>query len=175
MNGRFEEAIAECRRAVAGDPLLEATGDNDPQIAGSVALRRGDLSGALRQLRAAVQARPARSEAHRILGVASRLDEQLEQSVETYGAAIRSRPTDERSRMGLADVLIDMERFTDAEQLLKETIRVVPGTVQAHYRLGRLYQSLGNYPTALEELEYAARFAPLVAARDGGDDLRDAF
>ncbi len=169
MKGRFEEAIAECRKAVAGDALLETTGDSDPLIAGSAALSRGDLAGGLKQLRAAVQATPARSEAHRILAVASRLDEQLEQSVEAYGAAIRARPTDERSRMGLADVLIDMERFTDAEQLLKETIRVVPGTVLAHYRLGRLYQSLGNYPAALEELEYTARFSPLV----GQDPLHE--
>ena len=64
--------------------------------------------------------------------------------------------------MGLADVLIDAERFTEAEKVLKETIDLVPGTVQAHYRLGRLYQSLGKYPEALKELEYTARFTPLV-------------
>jgi tetratricopeptide (TPR) repeat protein len=169
MRGQFDQAIAECRRAVDGDPLLEASSDDDPLLAGAVALSRGNLPGALQPLRAAVEANPGRSEAHRILGVASRLDEQLEQSVAAYTAAIRVRPTDERSRMGLADVLIDMARFPEAEQVLKDTIRLVPATVQAHYRLGRLYQSQGNYPEALKELEYTAQFSPLV----GQDPLHE--
>ena len=169
MKGRFEQAIAECRRALAGEPLLDVSGDDDPLAAAGAALRRGDLSGALKPLRAAVQANPARSEAHRMLGVVSRLDEQFEQSVEAYTAAIRGRPADERSRMGLADVLVDMERFTEAEKVLQDTIDAVPGTVQAHYRLGRLYQSQGKYPEALKELEYAAQFTPLA----GQDPLHE--
>jgi tetratricopeptide (TPR) repeat protein len=162
MKGKFEEAIAECRRAISGEPLLEVSGENDPLATAGAALRRGDLSAALKQLRAAVQANPARTEAHRILGLVSRLDEQIEQSLDAYTAAIRMRPTDERSRMGLADVLIDMERFSEAEKVLKETIDALPGSVQAHYKLGRLYQSLGKYPEALKELEYTAQFTPLV-------------
>jgi tetratricopeptide (TPR) repeat protein len=162
MKGKFEEAIAECRKAIAGEPLLEVSGENDPLAAAGAALRRGDLSAALKQLHAAVQANPARTEAHRLLGVASRLDEQFEQSVDAYTTAIRARPTDERARMGLADVLIDLERFNEAAQVLKETIEALPATVQAHYRLGRLYQSMGKYPEALKELEYTAQFTPLV-------------
>ena len=162
MKGKFEEAIAECRKAIAGEPLLEVSGENDPLAAAGAALRRGDLSAALKQLHAAVLANPARTEAHRLLGVASRLDEQFEQSVDAYTTAIRARPTDERARMGLADVLIDLERFNEAAQVLKETIEALPATVQAHYRLGRLYQSMGKYPEALKELEYTAQFTPLV-------------
>jgi len=169
MKGQFAEAIAECRRAMQSDPLLDARGDGDPLIAGAMALSRGDVPDALKHLGAAVQANSERSEAHRILGVASRLDEQLEQSVEAYKAAIRLRPTDERSPIALADVLTDLGRFSDAEQVLKDTIRLVPATVQAHYRLGRLYQSQGNYPEALKELEYAAQFSPLV----GQDPLHE--
>ena len=78
MDGKFAEAIAECRKAAAA--------------------------------------------------VASRLDEQLEQSIEAYKAAIHLRPDDERARMGLADVLIDMERFSEATQVLEETIRGAEGT-----------------------------------------------
>jgi tetratricopeptide (TPR) repeat protein len=163
MNGRFEEAIAECRRALAGDPLLDTAGNPDRLLAGSEALRRGDLPGALRELAAAVAADPGRSEAHRILAVASRLDEQLDQSVQAFSTAIRLRADDERARLGLADVLIDLERFDVAEALLRETIRVVtPESVLGHYRLGRLLQARGRYDDALTELEAAARFAPLV-------------
>jgi tetratricopeptide (TPR) repeat protein len=170
MNGRFEDAIVECRRALEGDPLLEAAREVDPLAAGSEALRRGDLPSALRELAAAVAANPKRSEAHRILAVASRLDEQLTQSVDAYSTAIRLRPGDERARFGLVDVLIDMERYDEAETVLRETIRVVvPESVHGHYRLGRLLQARGRYDEALMELERAAQFTPLV----GQDPLHE--
>ena len=90
MKGRFEEGIAACRRALDGDPLLAPSNGADPLLDGSAALRAGDLPGALRFLSAAVAADPNRSEAHRILGVASRLDEQLEQSVTAFYKVIMS-------------------------------------------------------------------------------------
>jgi tetratricopeptide (TPR) repeat protein len=161
MKGAFDEAISRCRRAVETDPLLEASG-NRTALEGSAALRRGDLSAALGHLRAAADADPDRSEPHRVLAMALRLDEQFDRSLEEYRAAIRQRPTDERSRIALADLLASAERFADAEQVLKETVRDVPGTVLAHYRLGRLYQSLANYPAAVAELEQAARVTPLA-------------
>src|SRR5262245_21946072 len=84
MKGKFEEAIVQCRKAIDGESLLEVSGQDDPLAAAGAALRRGDLSAALKQLRAAVQANPTRTEAHRILGIASRLDEQIEQSIDAY-------------------------------------------------------------------------------------------
>jgi tetratricopeptide (TPR) repeat protein len=163
MQGRFEEGIAGCRKALESDPLLEAPTNGAAEFAeGSTALRNGDLPAALRHLTAAVGADPNRSEAHRILGVASRLDEQLEQSVTAFSAAVRLQPRNERARLGLADVLMDMERFDEAEKVLQETARLLPQGVQAQYRLGRLYQSRGQYDEALKNLEYAARFTPVV-------------
>ena len=165
--GRFEDAIARCRQALAGDPLLRSA-DVD-LLAGADALRRGDVAGALRQLTAAVAAAPGSAEAHRILGTAYRLDDQLERSIEAYSTAIRLAPTDERARIGLADVLIDRERLDDAERALRETIQAVPQGVLGHYRLGRLLQARGNYAEALTELESAARSTPLV----GQDPLHE--
>jgi tetratricopeptide (TPR) repeat protein len=162
MTGRFEQAIGECRKALENDLLVQQSAGADRLIEGSAALRRGDVPGALKQLAAAVEADPSRSEAHRLLGIASRLDEQLEQSVAAYSAAVRLQPADERARLGLADVLMDMERFDEAERLLRETARVLPQGVQAQYRLGRLLQSRGQYDEALKGLEYAAGFTPLV-------------
>ena len=162
MKGRFEEGIAACRKALDADPLLEPGSGTGQMLEGSTALRKGDLPGALRSLAAAVTAGPDRSEPHRLLGIASRLDEQLEQSVAAFEAAVRLQPANERARLGLADVLMDMERFDEAEKVLQETARLLPQGVQAQYRLGRLYQSRGQYDDALKNLEYAATFTPLV-------------
>ena len=115
MDGRFEDAIAESRKALVGDPLLRPAGDDALLAAGADALRRGDVPGALRQFTAAVAASGS-AESHRSLGTAYRLDDQLERSVEAYSTAIRLEPSDERARIGLADVLIDLERFDEAER-----------------------------------------------------------
>jgi tetratricopeptide (TPR) repeat protein len=162
MDGRFETAITECRKALAGDPLLRATGASDLVASGADALRRGDLAGALRQFNAAVAADPASSEAQRVLGTALRIDEQLEPSVAAYAAAVRLAPEDERARIGLSDVLIDLERFDEAEQTLRDAIRTSPAGVLGHYRLGRLLQARGKYAEALSALQTAARSTPLV-------------
>ncbi len=176
MKGRFEEGIAACRKALEADLLLEPSSGADQMLAGSTALRTGDLPGALRYLSEAVAADPNRSEAHRLLGVASRLDEQLEQSVAAFSAAVRLHPANERARVGLADVLMDMERFDEAEKVLQETARLLPQGVQAQYRLGRLYQSRGQYRRRFEEpgirrAVHAAR-RPGPALRDAGTHLR---
>ena len=168
MAGRFEDAIAAVP-AGARQRSSPAVGRRRSLLAGADALRRGDVAGALRQLTAAVAAAPGSAEAHRILGTAYRLDDQLERSVEAYSTAIRLAPTDERARIGLADVLIDMERLDDAERALRETIQAVPQGVLGHYRLGRLLQARGNYAEALTELESAARSTPLV----GQDPLHE--
>jgi tetratricopeptide (TPR) repeat protein len=160
-SGRFEDAVAQARTALASDPLA-AAGDSTALAAGADALRRGDVAGALRPLTAAVATEPARAELHRALGTIYRLDDQLDRSVEAYSTAVRLRPADDRARIGLADVLIDMERLDDAERVLRETITAVPGSVLGHYRLGRLLQARGTYGDALTELELAARSAPLI-------------
>jgi tetratricopeptide (TPR) repeat protein len=162
MDGRFDEAVASARTALASDPLAAVSGDSTLLAAGADALRRGDVAAALRQLTAATAAEPERAEVHRALATAYRLDDQLDRSVEAYATAIRLQPGNERARLGLADVLIDMDRLDDAERSLRETIQAVPGGVLAHYRLGRLLQARGMYAAALTELELAARSAPLI-------------
>lgn len=166
--GRFDEAVAGARGAIAADVLVKP-GVPAAVAAGSDALRSGDVTGALRQLTAAVAATPESAEAHRALGTAYRLDDQLDRSLYAYATAVRLTPANERARLAQADVLIDMDRLDDAGAALRETIRAIPGSVLAHYRLGRLLQARGLYAEAVTELKTAARSAPLV----GQDPLHE--
>ena len=161
--GNYEQAIAELRRAAAGDPLVadSSAGGNAVAEAGAAPQTR-QLPLALSGLEAAVTAAPNRSEARRMLGIAYWADGQYEKSVEQLNAAIRLVPDDERSRMALADVLADIGRTAEAEQALKETVQAIPDSGPAHYRLGQLYQSLSLLPQAVRELETAAALDPLV-------------
>jgi tetratricopeptide (TPR) repeat protein len=162
LKGSLEQGIATVRQALAADPLLRAPAGDARLLEASAALRRGDVPAALRQLAAAVAADPTRAETHRLLGIASHLDDQLEQGATAYAEAIRLDPGNERARLGLADVLTDLKRFDEAERVLRETARLLPHGVQAQYRLGRLLQARGQYGEALPALEHVARFTPLA-------------
>ncbi|MEO8257887.1 MAG: tetratricopeptide repeat protein [Acidobacteriota bacterium] len=161
--GSYDQAAAELRRAAAADPLVRDAGAiADPVVEAADALRRGRLPLALRGLEAAIDSAPSRSEAHRVLGVGYWADGQHEKSAAQLRAAIGLAPRDERSRIALADVLVDAGRPADAEQALKEALASIPDSGALHYRLGSLYQTLSLLPQAVRELEAAAALDPLV-------------
>ena len=162
LAGSYEEAVNEFRRAAAADPLTETTGSPDTIVEAGAALRQGQLAAATRALEAAVTPAPGRSEAHRLLGIAYWVDEQYDKSIAQLQAAILVAPGDERSRLALADVLVDAGRIADAEQSLAETVQAIPDSGSAHYRLAQLFQTRTLLPKAVHEFDAAAALTPLV-------------
>ena len=162
LDGHYEEAIGELKRAADSDPLAETTGAADPVVLASAALRQGRLAVALRTLEDTASTAPDRSEAHRLLGVAYWADGQYNRSIAQLNTATRLASDDERSRLALADVLIEAGRAAEAEQSLKETVQVIPDSGAAHYRLGQIYQTRSLPPQAVLAFETAATFTPLV-------------
>jgi len=164
QKGEYATAIERLKQAIALDPLLT----DGPMTArtrvaqGGSALRQGQLPSALSRLEEAVQEAPNHSEAHRLLGVAYWADQQYDRSLEHLRAAIHLSPDDERARRAMADVLLKTGRFIDAAQVLKEALPVIPGSGQAHYALGQVYQNLSFLPQAVREFEESATFDPLV-------------
>jgi tetratricopeptide (TPR) repeat protein len=129
---------------------------------GSAALRLGKLESALGHLRAAVVIDPDSSEAHRLLGIADRMDDDDNNSIEQFQTAIRLNPHDERSRVALADLLVSQERVAEAEREFNASIEALSGSGQSHYNLGRLLQSLWRPSEALRQFEEAVACNPLV-------------
>jgi tetratricopeptide (TPR) repeat protein len=161
--GAYGEAIVQFRQAAAVDPLSADSGQaSDRFQQGRSALRQGDLPLALRHLRSAVALDPGRTEAHRALGSAYWADGQYDRSIDELTAVLRANPNDERTWLALADVLATIGQFSRAEQVLKDALQVIPRSGQAHYDLGRLYQSLARYPEAVHQLEEAATLNPIA-------------
>ena len=77
--------------------------------------------------------------------------------------ASRLNPHDERSRIAIADVPLASGNRTRRAESLRETIRDVPESAEAHWQLGRVEQTLGN-GGAVQAFERAAT-KPLVAGR----------
>jgi tetratricopeptide (TPR) repeat protein len=156
LAGQYGAGLDALARAVSSDPLAGA-GLADVRDAGA-ALRRGQLAPALNILELAVAANPARAEAHRVLGIAYRADEQFDRSAQAFADAIQRAPGDERARLGRVDALSDAGRVDDAAAVLS----AMPDSGQAHYRLGQIYQTRSLFPQAVREFQAAAALVPLV-------------
>jgi tetratricopeptide (TPR) repeat protein len=158
--GQYERAIAEFRKAAAGDPLLA-----DP-AAGSVLI--GRAFGALRQGRVTdsrallEQSGPPRdsSEAQRVLGLVYWVESEYDRSIAALTAAINLSPGDERARLALARVLNAAGRDADAERALHETVRVLPDSVLAHWWLALAYEQVHRLAEARQEVEQVTAATP---------------
>jgi tetratricopeptide (TPR) repeat protein len=163
--GKYEEALARLRAAVAADPMNADVALNaQPYVQGILALRGGRPDAAIRDLQAAVEVNPGSSEAHRALGTAFRLDHQYSASIDQFGEAIRLRPTDERSRLALAEVFVESGRRDRVEQTLRDAIQAIPGSGTARWKLGQTYQALSREEDSLPAFEEAASFPTLAGA-----------
>jgi tetratricopeptide (TPR) repeat protein len=162
--GAYDDALAAFERALMRDPLTAATsGAVGAALAdGRAALRAGDLGKALKFLESAVQAAPELQEARRLLGAALAAAERPVEAIEQLRAAVKLDRLDERSRLALARELTVAGRPLDAEALLRDTVAALPASAEAHFELGRLYQSLERRREAAEAFAAAAAFKPLV-------------
>ena len=155
--GRYQDAIARFREAMAGDGLVADTpARSEPMSKGIAALREGRVGAAIELLEAAVAAAPRSSEAHRILGAAYGANRNHDKSVAHLNTAIGLAPRDERARVTLGRELADAGTFEEAERALRDTIAMLPASGEARWALANLYDKNGRGPDAVRELEAAA-------------------
>jgi len=161
--GNAAAALAQFRQAALSDPLIsDAALGSSAMLAGSAALRQGRVTAAREQFRSAVTAVPASSEAHRLYAIAWLFDFDLEQSVAELEAAIRLRPTDERSRMLLARLLTQQGHLARAEALFTETITTLPDSALARLWLGSTLISANREDEGAMALADAAARGPVA-------------
>lgn len=161
--GQYDAAIAELARVAATDPL--AAGGAAGVADHAAALRRGQLPTAvdgLEKLASEATSVPVRAEALRALGVAYWVAGRFDLSAARLRETVQLAPQDERSRLALADVLVEAGMSEEAGQALTAAVAAIPDSGQAHLRLGQLHLSQSLFPPAVRELESAAALDPLV-------------
>jgi tetratricopeptide (TPR) repeat protein len=126
------------------------------------AFRDGSIESAAEQLKSVIKSLPDSSEPHRILGRVYLGDQRNDDAVEEFKTAIRLRPNDERTRLALADALVETRRFSEAESALRDTIAAFSASGRARYALGRLYQRQGQLTEAVAEFKAAVALEPLL-------------
>lgn len=172
--GRYAEAIAEYKAAIAADPdnltaqrglaLVQAqSGDLDGAIEqlhkvlamaphhklarldlGTTLLEKGDLNGAVRELRGLLRDDPGFKEAHFNLGVALSRQGNWKEAEAELASALELDESDLQARYYHAMALDELGREKEAEAELRKVVTADPSHVAAHQRLGALLAKEGD-------------------------------
>ncbi len=160
--GDFTGAMDRFAAAAAQDPMVRGEAEATAQVVrGAAAIRAGQLRAAIRVLDDATRQWPGHAEAHRILSLTYRVDEQHELAIEHARAAARLG-ADERTQLGLAEALVSAGRGDEAARVLEELARDVPRSGTAHYRLGELREREADVEAARASYRRASDLEPIV-------------
>jgi tetratricopeptide (TPR) repeat protein len=162
QQGRIDETIARMTTAAATDPLIVDPASRSVGMQqAAVSLRRGNLRDAIAALETVVNASPASSEAHRMLGTAAGIAGASRTSVQHFEAALRIRPDDERSWIALANTQAEAGLLADAARTLEKAVAAIPGSGGLRWRLAGLLVRLEHVGDALAQYTEAERVTPV--------------
>lgn len=158
----YRDGVARLRAIATADPLVaDRALQSDEARRTAAALRTGNATAAMAAADDAVRTHPTSSEVQRLAGMAMWAGGRHAESLTRFRAAVRLNPLDERSRLALADVHFASGDPAAAREALGETIRVIPESGLAYWKLGLLHRTLGDEPGALQALTKAASIPSL--------------
>lgn len=134
---------------------------------GSVYWNRGDVAGAEREWRKALEYAPDSPTLLNNLGLVYTRRREFPQAVECFRRAIRKKPIFADPHLNLGVAYQEMGRISDAELQYRATINLAPFNIHARNRLGDLYLQEGRWKEAQKEFGISAGIAPNVVAYDG--------
>lgn len=199
--GRYEEAVEKFRHAVEAEPesvssrinlgaALAEAGDGESALlefeqalklepenptalynAGVLRGRAGDVDIALGHLGTAARLEPDDPTIRQALAEIHVLRREPEEAIRHYRAAAELAPPGESARLGGAQVLALMGRFSEARDVLDEGLRLDPSSGQMAHALSRLLAMApdlavrdGERALELAQKVYAARRMPRYAS-----------
>ena len=137
----------------------------DPQLEQAVALyRKGDVKGAVKELRTAVKRRQDDPLAWAYLGQALAQAGELKEARKALDAALKLNPDYALARSGLAYINLLEGRERDAEAEAERALALDNNLPNAHYVLGLVRLRQGAWLKALEEAEAVIKLNPTFAS-----------
>lgn len=150
--GDVEEAVTNCRRAIALKPGLAA---GHCSLANAL-LRQGQLDQAVACFQRALHIRPEMATAHSGLGHALRLQGRLDQAIDACRRALQLQPKFAAAYDHLGDALCEKGLHGPAAECYQQALELGADGAELHRKLGRVYQiqgrlelSIGHYVVAL--------------------------
>jgi tetratricopeptide (TPR) repeat protein len=164
QSGRFDEAIAECQRALKIKPDFAAAHNN---LGAALVKNQRDDNGARRQngavdeaiahYRRALQINPDFAQAHGNLGTALLLKGQMDEAIAHYQKALEIAPNYAEARYSLGNAFLAEGRYSESIANYEAALRIRPDYFEAHYNLGRVLATIGKTDEALKEFNEALR------------------
>jgi len=146
--GEYDEALETAQRIEEKDPEI--------QIAiGHILLAKGDTEGAIENFRAAYEATNS-VEALLGLGEAYEKTGELKKAALVYKKAVETEPHSFEALRRLGRVLIALQRFRDAVEMLRRALLIKDDDADVWLNLGTAYEHLGMSEKAMECYEKAA-------------------
>lgn len=154
--GRFADAVAEFRQAVAANSASIPAHIN----LGSALSQLGETQAAIAEFQAALRLAPDNSAARYNLGVLFGGLKQFEPAIEHLRAALKARPEDAEARLLLARTLVKASRLEEASTEYTQVVAAQPEEEDALLEWAQLLTKLKQHSAALAELEKASQRFP---------------
>jgi len=171
-DGRYDEAIAHYRRAIAFRSDYAPAYNN---LASSLR-SKGELGEAIATYEQALRLQPEYPEAHYNLANALLADGRREDAVAHFQRALESMPgsADVHNNLGIA--LMEKGQAADAVSEFRQAIAIEPASAKAHRNLGDALTTMGRRAEGLDHLRRAAELEPDEASHhyDLGSALLEA-
>jgi len=157
--GRFEDAAAEFRAAIAADPEDLAARVN----LGTAMGQAGDVAGAIEQFRKALTVDPDNLTSHFNLGVLLLRQGAVEEAIEHDRAAIAGQPGDGEAHLELGRAYRAAGRGDEALASIRQAVELAPFDESARVEEASLLAALGRFGEAAEGLDVARGLMPRSA------------
>jgi tetratricopeptide (TPR) repeat protein len=160
--GKPKAAVA-CLEDAAGQALPADQTESLRAALGIAYGENGEVEKALATLKDLVAAQPDSADAHFNLGLLYARDGQSkeqEAAVAEFLEALRLDKGMDPARIALGQVLLSLQKYSDAVPVLLAYTRRQPKDAQGFYALGMAYQGLENLDAAVNALQHAAGLEP---------------
>ena len=161
--GRTNEALRIYEQALAKE--------RDPETLADIAAIRGDVNGAIRHFRDAVEERPHAPDLHNNLAAMLARAGHDDEAIREYQAAVRIAPKRYDAHMNLGAILTRHKRASEAMAEFQAAAQIRPNSPEPHVYTALLYAQMTQIDNAINELRAAAQIDEAAT----NDDLTNAL
>jgi superkiller protein 3 len=155
QNGNFDK----CRQTITTAERMDPKNAQVRVLSAKLAIEQGQLELAEKELAIAREADPKEAEADYLSGVVCQRWQKPEQAYEFYTSAAEKAPNELPYVLARAEMLVTMDRTTEALALLQEKVVFFEHSAAIRDATGQLLVQQGRYADAVEMLRQASILA----------------
>lgn len=155
--GNTNGAITQYRKAIAIDPHLPGVHFELAELL-NTSQNPAVKKEAEQEFRSAVAENPQDEKAISALAEIAETRGDTQQAYDDYSKVVTLQPGDANAKLGLAKVLIEMDKPDKALPLLEASAQLEPTNATVHYRLATLYRKMGRMDDAKREVDLYQKY-----------------